>query len=62
MADLEMLVPEYVRINRTYRDIPAEMILIQRIELFLVFSDSGSQVSTSLGKNTSYQSLSDVLL
>ncbi len=27
MADLEMLVPEYVRINRTYRDIPAEMIL-----------------------------------
>jgi len=26
-ADLEMLVPEYVRINRTYRDIPAEMIL-----------------------------------
>jgi elongator complex protein 3 len=27
MCDLEMLVPEYVRINRTYRDIPASEIL-----------------------------------
>ena len=27
MADLEMLVPEYCRINRTYRDIPASEIL-----------------------------------
>lgn len=27
MCELEMLVPEYVRINRTYRDIPASEIL-----------------------------------
>ena len=27
MADLEMLVPQYCRINRTYRDIPASEIL-----------------------------------
>ncbi|USN58623.1 MAG: hypothetical protein H6767_00435 [Candidatus Peribacteria bacterium] len=27
MADLEAMVPEYVRINRTYRDIPASEIL-----------------------------------
>lgn len=27
MCDLEMLIPEYVRINRTYRDIPASEIL-----------------------------------
>ena len=26
-ADLEMMIPEYVRLNRTYRDIPGEMIL-----------------------------------
>ena len=27
MCELEMLIPEYVRINRTYRDIPASEIL-----------------------------------
>ncbi len=27
MSELELLVPEYVRINRTYRDIPASEIL-----------------------------------
>lgn len=27
MCELELLVPEYVRINRTYRDIPASEIL-----------------------------------
>jgi histone acetyltransferase (RNA polymerase elongator complex component) len=27
MCDLEEMVPEYVRINRTYRDIPASQIL-----------------------------------
>jgi len=26
-ADLEAMIPEYVRLNRTYRDIPGEMIL-----------------------------------
>jgi histone acetyltransferase (RNA polymerase elongator complex component) len=27
MCDLEMMVPQYVRLNRTYRDIPASEIL-----------------------------------
>jgi len=27
MCELEMMIPEYVRINRTYRDIPATEIL-----------------------------------
>jgi elongator complex protein 3 len=27
MCDLEAMIPEYVRINRTYRDIPASEIL-----------------------------------
>jgi histone acetyltransferase (RNA polymerase elongator complex component) len=26
-VDLEMMIPEYVRLNRTYRDIPASEIL-----------------------------------